>query len=44
MTKTSSTKSFLEEHPRMIGVLFGLLLLLTQVQPTLGVLYPTHGP
>lgn len=44
MPETPTTKSFLEENPRMIGVAFGLLLLLTQIQPALGGIYTVHGP
>jgi hypothetical protein len=32
---TSRTAEFLKEHPRMMGALFTLAVLLTQVQPVL---------
>jgi len=37
-------KSYLEDNPRKIGILFGIMLMLTQVQPALGGLYAVHGP
>ena len=40
----STLKSYLEDNPRKIGILFGIMFLLTQAQPALGAAYATHGP
>lgn len=43
MTDTT-LQSYLADHPRAIGILFMLLLLLAEAEPVLGGSTATHGP
>lgn len=40
----SSLTTYLAEHPRLIGVLFTLTVLLTQLQPVAAGVTACHGP